>query len=458
MKRSSRMPSFLIAVAVAGAIGVAAVLTGPLAASTPAPPTKDRLVKERVLILQGYIERYAAAHELVYPAKTVVRYGGGLHAPLWPLNPFTGTRMAPGTARGTYTYTVAPDGSSYTLTGHLSSGSYKVSGAAPGWLAADRSEWEQTALALKDETVKRNVDLLRAFADEWALLHNGAAPAAADLTAAGAVGQTHSDWPVDPYSDQPMATGSSAGEFGYGVNQDGTYWLTGHLGKQGATDYSVTAAPPFINLRPMRDELTLRGAALIRDAVEYSAVDHNDLFPVPAEVSQSGEVGGAYWPTDLSWPGNAWTNVFMAGGGGLGDFTYALTGIGEGFTLTAHLSSGDVTLGQSDWSKHFSLMREHFKDLCAQRGVQVLKDYVDEWKLAHGALPLVEEMTSADAVGGAHAYWPGNPWTGVAMEPGSDRGDYEYAPAGDGQSFTILVHESLDPAHPGLYPEPYVAQ
>jgi hypothetical protein len=146
----------------------------------------------------------------------------------------------------------------------------------------------------------------------------------------------------------------------------------------------------------------------------------------------------------------------MAQNTSLGDFTYTL--LSGGFSLTAHLSSGDVTLGQSDWSQHFGLMREHFKDLCAQRGVQILKDYVDEWKLGHGALPSVDEVTSLGSVGQAHAYWPVNPWTNVAMEPGSNHGHFEYTPAGDGQSFTILVHEGLDPAHADLYPDPYVAQ
>jgi hypothetical protein len=106
-------------------------------------------------------------------------------------------------------------------------------------------------------------------------------------------------------------------------------------------------------------------------------------------------------------------------------------------------------------------MREHFKDLCAQGYAQVLKDYVDEWKLTHaGALPTPAEMALGGAVGLAHAWWPVSPWTSAPMVAGDSKGDFIYSPNGDG-TFALGVHETLDetpPIPPGTYPETYWAR
>ena len=125
------VPSVLLALACALVIGAAAPVAGAL--------TRDAQLKQNVRLLQVYVERYAAGKGFTYPAASVVRRGGGLTAPVWPANPWTGRPMAPGTARGAYTYTLAAGGASYTLTGHLSSGAFTVTGAAPSWLAAERA-------------------------------------------------------------------------------------------------------------------------------------------------------------------------------------------------------------------------------------------------------------------------------------------------------------------------------
>jgi hypothetical protein len=79
--------------------------------------------------------------------------------------------------------------------------------------------------------------------------------------------------------------------------------------------------------------------------------------------------------------------------------------------------------------------------MAAQGYAQVLKGYVDEWKLDHaGELPTVEQMTSTGAVGTAHTWWPANPWTLAPMGPGTSLGCFEYTPGGGG-SFTIVLHQ-----------------
>ena len=450
MKRGNRMPSSLIVVGVTVAIGLVAALTVPLAASTLPAPTSDRLVRERVLILQGYIERYAVAHELVYPARSVVRYGGGLQAPLWPYNPFTRVRMAPGTSRGTYTYTVAPDGSGYTLTGHLSSGSFKVYGAAPGWLAAMKSEWAQTTLALKDDTVKRNVEIISSFVKKWAVLHNGTAPLADDVEADGALGQSEDYWPVDPYTGLPVTQGSSAGCVSYAVNQDGTYSLAGHLGTPGAADYSVTAPiPPAVGVG-LKDEYVKQAIERLRLGIEIYAIQNAGMLPAAGEMSAAGAVGQLV----DNWPRNPWTAVFMTDSAAKGDFSYAVSGGGSSYTLEGHLSDGSeyASSGIPPLSEMVLTAYHNFKDQSAKIGVQVIKDYVEEWKLTHGGtLPTADELTQSGAVGAAQTYWPPNPWAWPAgMDQGTGYGQYEYEPSLDG-TFSLLVHLMPTAQHPATY-------
>ena len=94
-------------------IGAAAPAAGAL--------TRDAQTRQNLHLLQVYVERYAAGRSFAYPAVSVVKKGGGLVAPVWPADPWTGRPMAPGTARGAYIYTLAAGGGSYTLTGRLSS-------------------------------------------------------------------------------------------------------------------------------------------------------------------------------------------------------------------------------------------------------------------------------------------------------------------------------------------------
>lgn len=77
----------------------------------------DKQVQVNILLLHGYIDTQVSKNGFVYPARNDVKKGGALVAPVWPGNPWTGGTMAPGTSRGTCTYTVKADLSGYTLVG-----------------------------------------------------------------------------------------------------------------------------------------------------------------------------------------------------------------------------------------------------------------------------------------------------------------------------------------------------
>ena len=172
----------------------------------------DKQVQMNILLLQGYINTQAAKAGFVYPAKADVRKGGGLVAPIWPGNPWTGGTLAPGTSRGTYTYTVKSDLSSYTLVGHLSKGSYKVTGGMPKWLKDER-----------DAAAKGGLALLQQYVEMWARDHQGAFPAAGDVAAGGAVGLQPGVpiWPQNPWSHAAMTQAPAKGDFAYAPTAGG---------------------------------------------------------------------------------------------------------------------------------------------------------------------------------------------------------------------------------------------
>jgi len=184
----------------------------PAVSDEPAPPTTpEALLQERVLLLQGYIETYALRHYYEYPGPGMVRKGGALPAPLWPRDPWTGRNLRPGTAPGTYTYTVAADRRSYRLVGHLPGGDFEVGGAMPS-----------TALTAYRHREQEGLSLIRQYVIEWAQRHGGLYPPATEVSREGGVGAPRGDafWPSNPWNHGPMIQSRAVGDFGYEVAAD----------------------------------------------------------------------------------------------------------------------------------------------------------------------------------------------------------------------------------------------
>jgi hypothetical protein len=179
----------------------------------------DKQVQMSILLLQGYINTQAEKNGFVYPARADVKKGGALVAPIWPGNPWTGKDMAPGTSRGTYTYTVKPDLRSYTLVGHLSQGSYKLAGSVPKWLKDER-----------DASSKAGLALLQQYVELWAASHQGVVPQVADVASGAPVGLQPGVpiWPQSPWTHAAMTQGEAIGDFVYALTAGG-YTLRVHL-------------------------------------------------------------------------------------------------------------------------------------------------------------------------------------------------------------------------------------
>jgi type II secretory pathway pseudopilin PulG len=162
----------------------------------------DKQVQAGGLLIQNYVNKYGAAHEFVFPAKTMVKKGGGLpdSTLMWPANPWTGKTMGQGTARGTYTYTLGAGGVSYKLTMHFSKGSYIFRGSMPRWLKDQRNT-----------ASRQNLLLLQRYLDAYKAANNDY-PATGSLTPATFPGYT---WPKNAWSAADMAASDALGDFSY---------------------------------------------------------------------------------------------------------------------------------------------------------------------------------------------------------------------------------------------------
>jgi type II secretory pathway pseudopilin PulG len=173
----------------------------------------DKQVQAGGLLIQNYINKYGAAHEFVFPPKTMVKKGGGLpdSTLMWPANPWTGRTMASGTSRGAYTYTLGAGGMSYKLTMHFSKGSYVFRGSMPAWLKDERNT-----------AAKQNLLLLQRYLADYHLAHSDY-PAALDATTFPP-GEGYV-WPLDPWSGAAMAAGDGLGQFSYARGGASSYTL-----------------------------------------------------------------------------------------------------------------------------------------------------------------------------------------------------------------------------------------
>ena len=252
------VPSVLLALACALVIGAAAPVAGAL--------TRDAQLKQNVRLLQVYVERSAARTSFTYPAASIVKKGGGLRAPVWPANPWTGRPMAPGAARGAYTYTLAAGGASYAK-GQVSWASlgayvdlwprnpwtnvamvdaptqgdftyvqtqngYTLTSHLKGGVAGDTVDnyYADHVLGVRDHLknvyCQAAVQVIKDYIEAWKAANGGTPPTADQLTKTGAVGLVHAWWPVNPWYGSPMTNEDVKGAFQYTPGVGGAYTLT----------------------------------------------------------------------------------------------------------------------------------------------------------------------------------------------------------------------------------------
>jgi len=96
---------------------------------SPAPTASpDDQVRAAITRLQVGVLSWAAEHGGLFPPVNEVTAAGelGAYVDPWPVNPFTGAPMQPGSAPGDYMYEQLDAGQTYRLTGYLSDGATVV--------------------------------------------------------------------------------------------------------------------------------------------------------------------------------------------------------------------------------------------------------------------------------------------------------------------------------------------
>jgi hypothetical protein len=95
-----------------------------------------------------------------------------------------------------------------------------------------------TGITGKDLDVVNGILAIQVGILTYAQNHNNAYPQAGDVAQTGAVGQYVHLWPTNPFTNQPMISSSSEGDYTYTLSVDGKqYHLTGHL--ENGNSYAV---------------------------------------------------------------------------------------------------------------------------------------------------------------------------------------------------------------------------
>jgi hypothetical protein len=435
--------AFLLAAVCALAAGV--VVRPPAAQAQ----TLDQQMKASIVALQCAIERDGSGRLFAYPHASAVRAGTGLRTAWWPRDPWTGGLLSPGSGRGHYSYWRAKDYRSYRLVGHLSAGiDFVVTGSMP-----------HTARLAYDHRGQEGLNLIRQYVEKWARAHSGRLPAAAAVGRDGAVGRQDGGlfWPSNPWDHGPMAQRDDRGSFAYALAEDGhSYVLRLHRAlkddyvlRGNGTDQPLAADSGDPRVRQARQNLHL-----LQGYIELHAALNGFVYPDASQVQRGTSLVAPIWPL------NPWNGKPMAPGKRRGTYTYSPAPDRSAYKLVGHLPAGAYTLsgGSPAWladeRAQAGAERTIARNEAAKIVVQVLKEYVDEWKATHdGVPPSAGELRADGAVGGAHAYWPDDPWTGGPVAPGGAPGQFVYVPGADG-AYDLAIRLEAG----GMYPELWPAQ
>ena len=403
-----------------------------LAPSTPAKlkhaaVLKNQLMREHVLLLKGYVEAYATAHDGQYPLPTDVSQGGGLPAPVWPRNPWTGRSLEAGVDCGDYEYSVALDRLGFTLTGHLSSGLTSVvygASEAPG-VALDR-----------DALVGEGVEIIKQAAQLYEFLHNDTAPADASPATLGAYVD---QWPMNPYTGAAMATSSTAaGDCSYSGDY-ASFTLAGY-GAGGVQVCSADSTWYDANLGGLRerlkDECAKANGRVLQSYIEEWALAHGGALPSAAEFTSGGAVGAAH----DQWPLDPWTSAAMQPGTSHGSYAYT-PGTGGGYTLRTYLTPVSPFSAYVDYAGTAvgAAPSAAVADAAVKTGACLIERFLKDFATASGALPSAADLQPTGSIGITQPTWPLSPYDGLAMRPGTAPGQFSYVPDADG-SYTLTAH------------------
>ncbi len=317
-------------------LGTALLAAACLGAGASAPAraaSANDEMRQAVMALRGLIDREGAAHFFVYPRRSSV-VPGHLGGTWWPVDPWTGGALRPGTTRGHYAYTVTTDRRRYRLVGYLRGGSVSVRGGMP-----------RSIMLAYDHRSEEGINLIRQYVEDFAAAHNGRFPLPADVSAVGAVGSEprHHYWPSNPWDHLTMAQRRDNGSFAYQVAPDrASYTLRLHRALKRdyvLTGTTVTSLWQHL-LASLEDEILRRNGRILAGYVGQWSLQHGGVLPQVTDLAPSAAVGA----THPDWPQDPTSGAAMMPGNAPGCYTYAPAEAGA-YILTIHLHSGDFEAG-----------------------------------------------------------------------------------------------------------------
>ena len=315
----------------AALLAAACLHAGAAAPARAASPNHE--MREAVMALRGLIDRKGAARSFEYPQSTTVR-PGGLGGNWWPVDPWTGRALRPGTSRGHYIYKVSADRRRYRLTGYLDGRILVLRGGMP-----------RSIMLAYDHRGEEGINLIRQYVEDYAATHDGVYPVPADVSADGGVGNepSHHYWPSNPWDHANMTQRRDKGSFSYEVTP-GRASYTLRLHRALKNDYVLTGTTVTSLwqqlLTSLEDEILRRSARILAGYVDQWSLQHGGALPQVADLAAGAAVGSAHddWPLDPS------SGAAMAPGTSPGAYSYA-PGAGGAYTLTVHLLSSDFEAG-----------------------------------------------------------------------------------------------------------------
>jgi type II secretory pathway pseudopilin PulG len=209
---------------VAALVCLAVLLVGGVFAAIAIPAFQHQRDKARaaavvegVSAIQAGLDAFFADHNNAYPVPSVVtRFGLHGYMDDWPINPYTGRPMTQGHGAGDFQYSVYDTGLSFDLTAFVANGTtIKVVHRVPAVQANARA-------------IAEGIHSIQVGIESYAIDHNGAIPATAEVTQVG-LGTYVDSWPVNPYTGLPMTQGTGQGDFAYSASPGGhSFELTGY--------------------------------------------------------------------------------------------------------------------------------------------------------------------------------------------------------------------------------------
>jgi hypothetical protein len=110
-------------------------------------------------------------------------------------------------------------------------------------------------------------------------------------------------------------------------------------------------------------------------------------------------------------------------------------------TLLAALAATVIAAGLAAALPRPAAAAPSFVDKQVQMNVLLLQGYINTQAQKDGfTYPAVAEVKKGGAL--EAPVWPGNPWTGKTMAPGTSRGTYTYRLKADGTGYTLVGHMS----------------